>query len=62
MRINLRNAKDYIRWMGWNWIMEHKNVLLLLLSHSVISDSPATPWTVAPGSSVHGIPQARILE
>ena len=31
-------------------------------SHSVLSNS-ATPWTVAcPGSSVHGILQARILE
>ena len=32
-------------------------------SHSVVSDSFATPWTVAlPGSSVHGISQAGILE
>ena len=31
-------------------------LLLLLFSYSVISDSFATPWTVAwPGSSVHGI-------
>ena len=39
---------------------------LLLFSCSVISDSFATPWTVAPppapGSFVHGISQARILE
>ena len=35
---------------------------LRLLRRSVVSDS-ATPWTVAsPGSSVHGIVQARILE
>ena len=35
----------------------------LLFSHSVVSNSFATPWTVAPpGSSVHGISQARMLE
>ena len=32
-------------------------------SHSVTSNSFATPWSVAlPGSSVHGVSQARILE
>ena len=37
-------------------------ILLLLFSHSAVSDS-ATPWTVAqPGSTVHGISQAEILE
>ena len=30
-------------------------------SRSVVSDS-AIPWTSPPGSSVHGISQARILE
>ena len=34
-----------------------------MLSCSVVSDSFVTPWTVSPpGSSVHGISQARILE
>ena len=33
------------------------------VSHSVVSNSFATPWIVSPpGSSVHGILQARILE
>ena len=34
------------------------------VSHSVVSDSLETPWTVCspPSSSVHGIPQARRLE
>ena len=36
--------------------------LLLLFSHSVVSDCFMTPWTVAPGSSVPGVLQARILE
>ena len=37
--------------------------LLLLFSRSVVSDSFATPWTCSPpGSSLHGISQARILE
>ena len=36
----------------------------LLFSHCVVSNSFATAWTVCspPGSSVHGILQARILE
>ena len=37
--------------------------LLLLFSHSVVSNSFVTPWTIAPpGSSVHVISQARLLE
>ena len=33
------------------------------VSHSFVADSLATPWTIAqPGSSVHGILQARTLE
>ena len=32
-----------------------------MLHHSVVSDS-ATPWAVVPGSPVHGILQARVLE
>ena len=36
--------------------------LFHLFSCSVVSDSFATPWAVPPGSSVHGIFQARILE
>ena len=35
---------------------------LLFLSRFVVSDSFATPWTVARQASVHGISQARILE
>ena len=38
-------------------------LLLLLLSHISRVRLFATPWTVAlPGSSVHGISQARVLE
>ena len=35
-----------------------------MFSHKVVSNYFATPWTFAtlPGSSVHGISQARILE
>ena len=36
--------------------------MFLLLSCSVISGSFATPWTSPPGSSVHGIVRARLLE
>ena len=37
--------------------------LVVKFSREVVSDSLATPWTVSPpGSSVHGILQARILE
>ena len=37
--------------------------MLLFFSHTVVSDSFATTWTVAPqGSSIHGIPEAGILE
>ena len=32
------------------------------VSHAVMSDSLWSPWTIAPGSFVHGILQARILE
>ena len=32
------------------------------VSHYVVSDSFATPWTSPPGSSVHKISQARILK
>ena len=32
------------------------------VSHAVMSDSLWYPWTIAPGSFVHGILQARILE
>ena len=47
----LRSRKQNMRLHVW------------VLSHSVVSDSSATPWTVAPpGSSVQGILQARILE
>ena len=40
------------------------NILLLLVSHSVVSDSLRPLWTVAhqAPSSVHGISTARILE
>ena len=38
-------------------------LFLLLFSHNVMSNSYATPWTVAcQGPFVHGIFQARILE
>ena len=33
-----------------------------MLHYSVVSDSLVTPWTVPPGSAVHGISQARVLE
>ena len=38
-------------------------IFIILFSCSVMTNSSVTPWTIAPpGSSVHGISQARILE
>ena len=39
-------------------------MLLLLFSCQVMSNSFANPWTICslPGSTIHGISQARILE
>ena len=46
--------------VGHDWVTE---LTELSFSRYVVSDSCATPWTVAPpGSSVRGILQARILE
>ena len=39
-----------------------RQLLLLLFSHEVKSDSFVTPWTSPPDSCVHGTLQARILE
>ena len=44
-------------------IDELKNLKSIQLSHGICGGSAAIPWTVAqPGSSVHGILQARILD
>ena len=38
-------------------------IFIILFSCSVMTNSSVTPWTIAPpGSSIHGISQARILE
>ena len=43
--------------------LPHSRMLLLLLSHFSRVRLCATPWTTSPpGSSVHGIFQARVLE
>ena len=56
----LRNLWGW--WICWFSRWWFHGVLLLFLSHKIMSNS-ATPWTVARHSpSVHGISQARTLE
>ena len=49
--------------MTLSWIIFLFEIENESVSCSVVSDSFVTPWTIAPpGSSVHGILQARLLE
>ena len=51
-------------WLFFLWIYPLSYYLLCRAVVSVIQSCPTheTPWTAGPGSSVHGILQARILE
>ena len=60
------HSRDIFLWESWSWFQPlcvlRFFMLCVCYTVSGVSDS-ATPWTVAPpGSSVHGIPQARVLE
>ena len=61
--LSLKLSLRFWGWGGWMCVCVCVCVCVYAVSCSVMSNSLPTPWSVThPGSSVHGILQARILE